>query len=79
MGQQEQFPSGRGGHEAQPPMIAMVEEMTDWEHGRGRGSKDDVTESGQQKQLQYNELDLFDYGDAPPSLPLLAAHAKAPH
>ena len=35
------------------------------EQGRGMGSKVDGTEFGQQTQLQYDALDLFDYGDAP--------------
>ena len=33
--------------------------------GLGTGSKVDDTEFGQQTQLQYDALDLFDYGDAP--------------
>ena len=32
-------------------MIAMVQEVIDGEHGRGIGSKDDDTESGQETQL----------------------------
>ena len=53
--------------------------MTGGEQGRGTGSKVDDTEFGQQTQLQYDALDLFDYGDAPPSLPLLPARAKPLH
>ena len=60
-------------------MIAMVQEVTDGEHGRGRGSKDNDTEFGQETQLQYDAFDLFDYGDAPPSLPILATHSKPLH
>ena len=50
-------------------MIAEFEEVTGGEQGRGTGSKVDDTEFGQQTQLQYDALDLFDYGDAPPLSP----------
>ena len=49
-------------------MTAVFEEVTGGEQGRGRGSTDDDTEFGQQAHLQYDALDLFDYGDAPPLL-----------
>ena len=45
------------------------EEVIGGKQRRGRGSKDDGTELGQQTQLQYDALDLFDYGDAPPLSP----------
>ena len=32
-------------------MIAVVQEVTSGEHGRGRGCKDDATEFGQETQL----------------------------
>ena len=48
---------------------SSVEEVTGGEQGRGTASKVDGTEFGQQTQLQYNALDLFDYGDAPPLSP----------
>ena len=60
-------------------MTAAFEEVTGGEQGRGRGSKDDDMEFGQQMQLQYDALDLFDYGDASPPLPLLLPHAKPLH
>ena len=50
-------------------MTAAFEEVTGGEQGRGRAIKVDDTEFGQQTQLQYNALDLFDYGDAPPLSP----------
>ena len=50
-------------------MTAEFEEVTNGEQGRGTGSKVDDTEFGQQTQLQYDALDLFDYGDAPPLSP----------
>ena len=50
-------------------MTAAFEEMTGGEQGRGTGSKVDDTEFGQQTQLQYDALGLFDYGDAPPLSP----------
>ena len=46
-------------------MTAAFEEVTNGEHKQDRGSKVDDTEFGQQTQLQYAALDLFDYGDAP--------------
>ena len=50
-------------------MTAAFEEVTGGEQGLGIGSKVDDTEFGQQTQLQYDALDLFDYGDAPPLSP----------
>ena len=50
-------------------MTAAFEEVTSGEQGLGTGSKVDDTEFGQQTQLQYDALDLFDYGDAPPLSP----------
>ena len=50
-------------------MIVEFEEVTSGEQGHGRGIKVDDTEFGQQTQLQYDALDLFDYGDAPPLSP----------
>ena len=50
-------------------MTAEFEEVTGGEQGLGTGSKVDGTEFGQQTQLQYDALDLFDYGDAPPLSP----------
>ena len=41
--------------------------MIGGEHGRGRGSKDDDTELGQETQLQYDAFNVFDYRDAAPS------------
>ena len=47
-------------------MTIAFEEVIGGEQGRGRGNKKDDTEFGQQMQLQYDALDLFHYGDAPP-------------
>ena len=47
----------------------MVQEVPSGEHGRGRGSKDDDTEFGQETQLKYDAFDLFDSADAPPLSP----------
>ena len=54
--------------------------MTGGEHGRGRGSKYDDTEFGQETQLQYDAFNLFDYGDAPllPPCPSSPLDATAP-
>ena len=51
-------------------MIAAFEEVTGGEQAQGTGSKVDDTEFGQQMLLQYDALDLFDYGEAPPPLSL---------
>ena len=40
-------------------MMAVVQEVTGGEYGRGKGSKDDDTKFGQEMQLQYNAFDLF--------------------
>ena len=50
-------------------MTAAFEEVTGGEQGWGTGSKVDDTEFRQQTQLQYDALDLFDYGDAHPLSP----------
>ena len=50
-------------------MTAAFEEVTGGEQGWGTGSKVDDTEFGQQRQMQYDALDLFDYGDTPPLSP----------
>ena len=50
-------------------MIAAFEEVTGGEQGLGTGSKVDDAEFGPQTQVQYDALDLFDYGDAPPLSP----------
>ena len=68
-GQQEQPTRGRGGQKVRRPMTATFEEVTGGEQGLGKGSKVDDTEFGQQTQVQYDALDLFDYGDAPPLSP----------
>ena len=68
-GQQEQSTRGRGGQKARRAMIAAFEEVASGAQGRGRGSKVDNTEFGQQTQLQYDALDLFDYGEEPPLSP----------
>ena len=68
-GQQEQPTRGRGGQKARRAMTAAFQEVTDGEQWWGAGSKVDDTEFGQQTQLQYDALDLFDYGDAPPLSP----------
>ena len=68
-GQQEQPTRGRGGQKARRAMTVTFEEVTGGEQGLGTGSKVDDTEFGQQTQLQYDALDLFDYGDAPPLSP----------
>ena len=57
-------------------MTAEFEEVTGGEQGRGTGSKVDDTEFGQQTQLQYDALGLFDYGNAPP--PLCLSYDRAP-
>ena len=68
-GQQERPTRGRGGQKARRAMTSEFEEVTGVEQGRGTGSRVDDTEFGQQTQLQYDALDLFDYGDAPPLSP----------
>ena len=82
-GQQERPTRGRGGQKARRAMTAEFEEVTGVEQGRGTGSRVDDTEFGQQTQLQYDALDLFDYGDAPPLSPspttVLQASASLQH
>ena len=68
-GQQEQPTRGRGGQKARRAMTVTFEEVTGGEQGLGTGSKVDDIEFKQQMQLQYDALDLFDYGDAPPLSP----------
>ena len=68
-GQQEQPTRGRGGQKARRAMTVAFEKVIGGEQGLGMGSKVDDTEFGQQTQLQYDALDLFDYGDAPPLSP----------
>ena len=68
-GQQKQPTRGRGRQKARRAMTATFEEVTGGEQGLGMGSKVDDAEFGQQTQLQYDALDLFDYGDAPPLSP----------
>ena len=58
-------------------MTAAFEEVTGGEQGRGMGSKVDDIEFGQQTHLQYDALDLFDYGDAPPLSPSPTAALQA--
>ena len=60
-------------------MTVAFEEVTGGEQGRGTGSKVDDTEFGQQTQLQYDALDMFDYGDATPlsTSPTSARQASA--
>ena len=64
-------------------MTTKFEDVTGGEQGRGMGSKVDDTEFGQQTQLQYDALNLFDYGDAPPLSPspttVLQASASLHH
>ena len=69
-GQQEQPTQDRGRQKARQAMTTAFEEVTGGEQGRGKGTKVDDTEFGQQTQLQYDALNLFDYGDAPPPLSL---------
>ena len=68
-GQQEQPTRGRGGQKPRRAMTAVFEEVIGGEQGLGTGSKVDDTEFGQQTQLQYDALDLFDYGEPPPLSP----------
>ena len=62
--------------------IPVVQEVTCGEHELGRGSKDDdlefgqetefgqEREFGQETQMQYDALELFDYGNVRPPLAL---------
>ena len=56
----------------------MVQEVTWGEHGLGRGSKDDDPEFGQETQVQYDALELFDYGNVHPLLPSLSPSPRSP-
>ena len=62
----------------------MVQEVTCGEHGLGRGSKDDdpefgqETEFGQKTQMQYDALELFDYGNVRPLSPSLSPSPRSP-
>ena len=65
-------------------MIPVVQEVTCGEHGLGGGSKDDdpefgqETEFGQEMQVQYNALELFDYGNLRPISPSLSPSPRSP-
>ena len=52
--------------------------MTCGEHGLGRGSKDDDPEFGHETQVQYDALELFDYGNVCPLLPYLSPSPRRP-
>ena len=58
--------------------------MTCGEHGLGRGSKDDDLEFGQETefrqetQVQYDALELFDYGNVCPRSPSLSPSPRSP-
>ena len=56
----------------------MVQEVTCGEHGLGRGSKEDDLEFGQKTQVQYNGLELFDYGNVRPLSPSLSPSPRSP-
>ena len=56
----------------------MVQEVTCGEHGMGRGSKDDDPEFGQEIQMQYDALELFDYGNIRPLLLSLSPSPRSP-
>ena len=56
----------------------MVQEVTCGEHGLGRGSKDDDPEFGQETQVQYDALELFDYGNMRPLSPSLSPSPRSP-
>ena len=61
-----------------------VKEVTCGEHGQGRWSKDDdpgfgpETEFGQETQIQYDALELFDYGNVHPLSPSPRSPSPAP-
>ena len=65
-------------------MIPVVQEVTCGEHGLGRGSKDDDPEFGQEmevghkRQVQYDALELFDYGNVRPLSPSLSLSPRRP-
>ena len=62
----------------------MVQEVTCGGHGLGRGSKDDDVEFGQEMefgqetQVQYDALELFDYGNMRPLSPSFLPSPKSP-
>ena len=56
----------------------MVQEVTCGEHGLGKGNKDDGPEFGQETQVQYNALELFDYGNVRPLSPSLSPSPRSP-
>ena len=57
----------------------VVLEVIGGKHGHSKGSKDHVKEFGQQIQLQHSDLNLFDYGDAPPLSPSPIKPTKSLH
>ena len=65
-------------------MIPVVQEVTCRDHGLGMGSMDDdpvfgqEMEFGQEAQVQYNALELFDYGNVRPLLPSLSPSPRSP-
>ena len=65
-------------------MIPVVQEVTCGEHGLGRGSKNDDPEFGQEMefgeetQVQYDALELFDYGNVRPLSPSLSPSPRSP-
>ena len=56
----------------------MVQEVTCGEHVLGRGNKDDDPEFGQETQMQYDDLELFDYGNVCPLSPSLSPSPRSP-
>ena len=62
----------------------MVQEVTCGEHGLDRGSKDDdpqfgqEMEFGQETQVQYDALELFDYGNVRPFSLSLSPSPRSP-
>ena len=59
-------------------MIPVVQEVTCGEHGLGKASKDDDPEFGQETQVQYDALELFDYGNERPLSPSLSPSPRSP-
>ena len=59
-------------------MIPVVQEVTCGEHGLGKGSKDDDPEFGQETQVRYDALELFDYGNVRPLSPSPRSPSPAP-
>ena len=62
----------------------MVHEVICGEHGLDRGSKDDDPQFGQEMkfgqetQMQYYALELFDYGNVRPLSPSLSPSPRSP-